>query len=130
MNFVVTNEQEESPLSQGLILSLDQDLGDNWGAFFRYDGTDLQTLSSPLTSSVSGGAVYRGPFRRSRDHWGVGLFRTTTEQTGGASEVGAETFYRFGLTDRLEASFTIQIFDPARAEGSFANFGIRFLANL
>lgn len=130
VNFVVTDNKEKSPLSNGLILSFDQDLGDRWAAFFRWDGTDIQTLSTPLVTSVAGGTVYRGPFGRTRDHFGIGLFRTRTEQGEPASEVGMELFYRLGMTEFFNVSFALQAFNPARADKSFINLGVRFHLSL
>ena len=130
VNFVATDEKDKSPLSNGLILSLDQDFGEHWGGFLRWDTTDIQTLASPLVESIAGGIVYRGPFGRIRDHFGAGLFRTKTEQNGPASEIGTELFYRLGITEFLDVSFALQAFDPARAENSFINLGVRFMLSL
>lgn len=116
------------PSSDGFILSADQELGANWGAFARVDNTDDQVAASPLVESYAGGVAYRGPFNRARDHAALGLFRVKSETRDiDEWENGFEVFYRFGLTPHIDLTANLQGFDPARADGFFTVAGVRLM---
>ena len=124
-NSVITEEQGTNPETNGLIASLDQDLGESWGVFLRYDDTEIQTLSSPINESRSFGFYNRSPFGRSNDNFGLGFFRTKSDQGGSFTENGLEAFYRMGITDTFDLSFTVQRIDPAKAPDKFLTAGFR-----
>ncbi len=125
VSWVLSDRAGDTPESGGIIVSLDQDLGDHWGAFFRYEGTDIHTTFSELNTSVATGIVYRDPFNRARDHIGLGGFRTTTETAPAATEYGGEAFYRMGFADWLDLTFAAQIFGAGRSSETVANLGAR-----
>ncbi len=125
VSWVLTDEAGDTPESGGFMVSLDQDFGDHWGAFFRYDATDIQTTFSQLNTSYATGIVYRSPFNRARDHFGLGGFRTTTETDPAATEYGGEAFYRMGFAEWLDLTFAAQIFDAGRSDETVTNLGAR-----
>ena len=125
--FTLVNSERQGQFkeSNGVIVSIDQDISKNWGVFLRYDDTEFQTLTSGLSQSSSAGFFNRSPFGRSRDDIGIGLFRTKSDQGGRFRETGAEIFYRLRITEWIRTSVTVQYFDPAKAQGSFFNIGGR-----
>jgi hypothetical protein len=124
------NNNTDTPESGGIIVSADQDLGDQWAAFLRYDNTDIQTSFSTIRESISGGVVYRGPFRRKRDWLSAGAFHTKSEQQGDEQETGFEVFYRLGWTEYIDLTFNLQGFWPSRADDFFTVAGIRLMVRL
>ena len=73
-SYVVTEGDKQFEGSNGVIISLDQDLGDRWGVFARYDDTEFQTQTSALNQSFSFGVAHKTPFDRSGDKFGAGVF--------------------------------------------------------
>ncbi len=138
VTWVYTAAQEEDPVngnpaypeSNGLIFSADQDLGDHWAAFLRYDNTDIQTRFSAINESVAGGFALRSPFNRQRDRVSAGLFHVKSEQQGNESETGFEVFYRLGWTEQIDLTFDLQGFWPSRASDFFLVGGIRLMVRL
>jgi hypothetical protein len=124
-NSVLTEEQGAKPETNGIIVSLDQDLGEAWGVFLRYDDTEIQTLTSEINESRSFGVYNRAPFGRSNDNLGLGFFRTKSDQGGSFTETGLETFYRMAVTESVDLSFTVQQIDPAKAADDFLTAGFR-----
>ena len=88
INGIFTDAQGNNPGTQGIALSFDQDLGAQWGAFFRYDDTEFQTLTSPLSETISFGFFNRTPFGREADRFGVGAFRSLSTDGGDFEEWG------------------------------------------
>lgn len=129
-NLVVTERQGQNRESNGIVVSIDQDLGERWGAFWRYDDTEFQTFSSVLDKSISFGLFNRGPFGRTNDDFGFGAFRTRSSQGGRFTEWGGETFYRIAVTKWLDATATVQFVQPAKAGGSFFTVGGRLFLRL
>lgn len=126
-SLVNSERQGQFKESNGVMVSIDQDISKNWGVFLRYDDTEFQTLTSGLSQSNSAGFFNSSPFGRSRDDFGVGLFRTKSNQGGRFRETGGEMFYRLRITEWIRASLTVQYFEPAKAQGSFLNIGGRVM---
>jgi carbohydrate-selective porin OprB len=124
-NSVFTEEEGDNPETNGLIFSFDQDFGQSWSAFLRYDDTEIQTLTSALNESRSFGIYNRSPFGRTKDNFGLGVFRTKSDQGGSFTETGLEAFYRMAITDSIDLSFTVQQIDPAKADEKFVTTGMR-----
>jgi len=124
-NSVLTEDEGANPETNGIIASLDQDLGENWGVFFRYDDTEIQTLTSPINESKSFGFYSRSPFGRTNDDFGLGFFRTRSDLDGTFTENGLEAFYRMAITNSIDLAFTVQQIDPAKADSKFINTGLR-----
>lgn len=127
--FSVINSERQGQFKEtyGVIISIDQDISENWGVFLRYDDTEFQTLTSALSQSNSFGFYNSNPFSRSMDDFGIGIFRTKSDQGGSFKETGGEAFYRLRITDWMRASVTVQYFNPAKAQDSFFNIGARVL---
>ena len=130
VNAVLTDAQNGLAESQGLILSFDQQLWGSFGAFLRVDNTDIQTQFSGLVESLAYGVAHEAPFGRAGDLFGFGVFHTKSEKGGDLREKGLETFYRMSPADWLQISFALQVLDPAKAEGSFANGAVRLMLKL
>ena len=130
LNYVVTDRQRQNPESNGVVVSIDQDLGQRWGVFGRYDDTVFQTLTSVLKKSIAFGLFNRKPFGRNGDDFGIGAFRTRSDQGGRFTEWGGETFYRIALTKWLDATATLQYVRPAKSGGSFFTLGGRLFLRL
>ena len=126
-SLVNSERQGQFKESNGVIVSIDQDISKNWGVFLRYDDTEFQTLTSGLSQSNSAGFFNSSPFGRSKDDFGVGLFRTKSNQGGRFRETGGEVFYRLRITEWIRTSLTVQYFEPAKASGSFFNIGGRVM---
>ena len=126
-SLVNSERQGQFKESNGVIVSIDQDISKNWGVFLRYDDTEFQTLTSGLSQSNSAGFFNRSPFGRSRDDFGIGLFRTKSNQGGSFRETGGEIFYRLRISEWIRTSLTVQYFDPAKAQGSFLTVGGRVM---
>jgi len=127
ISLVNSERQGDFKESNGIIISIDQDISENWGAFLRYDDTEFQTASSELNQSSAVGIYNSSPFGRSRDDFGIGLFRTKSDQGGSFKENGGEMFYRLSIAEWVWTSMTVQYFDPAKASGSFINVGARIM---
>jgi len=127
ISLVNSQRQGDFKESNGIIISIDQDISENWGAFLRYDDTEFQTASSELKQSSAVGIYNSSPFGRRKDDFGVGLFRTKSDQSGSFKENGGEMFYRLGIADWVWTSLTVQYFEPAKASGSFINVGARIM---
>ena len=125
INGVFTDGQGENEATQGIILTFDQDLGARWGAFFRYDDTEFQTLTSPLNESISFGFYNRSPFGRKGDRFGIGAFRTRSIQEDVFKEWGGEAFYRLALTKWCDLSIALQVFDAAKTNDTFVTLSGR-----
>jgi hypothetical protein len=125
VTLVNSEKQGQFEESNGVIASLDQDISQNWGIFARYDDTEFQTFSSGLKQSSAIGFFNSSPFGRSRDDFGIGLFRTKSNQGGQFRETGGEMFYRLRIAEWMRVSLTVQYFEPAKAQGSFFNAGGR-----
>jgi len=127
LTLVNSERQGQFEESNGVIVSIDQDISDNWGVFLRYDDTEFQTFTSGLSQSGSAGLFNSRPFGRSWDDFGVGLFSTKNDQGGRFREAGVEMFYRLRIAEWIRASLTVQYFEPAKASGSFVNIGGRVM---
>jgi len=126
INGIFTAAQGNNPGTQGIALSFDQDLGSQWGAFLRYDDTEFQTLTSPLSETISFGFFNRTPFGREADRFGVGAFRSLSTEGGDFDEWGAAKFYKLGLTRWLDISVNLQVIDAAKSGDTFVTLGGRF----
>lgn len=126
INGIFTAAQGDNLDTQGIALSFDQDLGSQWGAFFRYDDTEFQTLTSPLSETLSFGFFNHTPFGRKEDRFGVGAFRGLSAQDGLFEEWGGEIFYKLGVTRWLDVSMNLQVFDAAKSGDTFVTLGGRF----
>jgi len=127
LTLVNSEPQGQFEETNGIIASIDQDITENWGIFLRYDDTEFQTLSSGLSETSSAGFYNRHPFGRSRDDFGIGWFRTESDQGGQFRERGGEMFYRLRIAEWIRASLTVQYFEPAKVQGSFFNVGGRVM---
>jgi hypothetical protein len=126
INAVFVDSQGKNSATSGVVLSFDQDLGENWGAFLRYDDTEFQTLTSPLYSTVSFGFYNRAPFGRQGDRFGAGAFQSRSTQGGDFKEWGGEVFYKIALARWFDFSTNLQIFDAAKSDDTFVTLGSRF----
>jgi hypothetical protein len=124
-NGVFTGAQGQNPSTHGVALSFDQDLGTRWGAFFRYDDTEFQTLTSPLARTLSFGVFNRTPFGREADRLGAAAFRSSSLQGGDFKEWGGEVFYKLGLTRWCDLTLNLQVFDAAKGDDPFVTLGGR-----
>jgi len=127
LTLVNSERQGQFKESNGVIASFDQDISANWGVFLRYDDTEFQTFTSGLSQSGSAGFYNSSPFGRSWDDFGIGLFRTKSDQGASFREIGGEMFYRLRIAEWIRASLTVQYFEPAKASGSFFNIGGRVM---
>ncbi|MGI9625875.1 MAG: hypothetical protein ACR2QM_03495 [Longimicrobiales bacterium] len=125
INGIFTGAQGPNGSTEGIALSFDQDLGSRWGAFFRYDDTEFQTLTSSLSRTLSFGLFHRSPFGREADRFGVGAFQSLSEEGGDFAEWGSEVFYKFGLTRWCDLTLNLQVFDAAKSSDTFATMGGR-----
>jgi len=130
LNAVMTDAQKGLATSEGFILSFDQQLWGDFGAFLRVDNTDIQTQFSDLVESLAYGVAHEAPFGRVGDLFGFGVFHTKSEKGGDFREKGLEMFYRMSPTPWFQLSFALQVLDPAKAEGSFANGAVRLMLKL
>lgn len=126
INGIFTAAQGDNPDTQGIALSFDQDLGSQWGAFFRYDDTEFQTLTSPLNRTISFGFFNRTPFGREGDRFGVGAFQSRSFEDSELKEWGGEIFYKLALTRWLDFSTNLQVIDAAKSNDTFVTLGARF----
>lgn len=111
--------------SNGWALSFDQDLGDTFGAFFRYGGNDGELL--PIEQIASGGISLLHPFGRKHDSAGVGVSWTQPSSSDQREEYSSEVYYRLQLTQFTEFSLSAQaVFNPSASDqDTIGVFGAR-----
>ncbi len=130
INGIFTAGDAKNESTAGVALSFDQDLGTQWGAFFRYDDTEFQTLTSALARTISFGFFNRTPFGREADRFGVGAFQSVSLQGGDFEEWGGEIFYKLGLTSWCDLTLNLQAFDAAKSDDAFVTLGGRIFFRL
>lgn len=115
----------EGETGNGWALSFDQDLGDTFGAFFRYGGNDGNII--PVEHIVSGGISLQQPFGRKNDQAGIGLSWTRPSDHDLNDEYSSEIYYRLQMTQFVEFSLSAQaIFDPSAGnQNTVGVFGAR-----
>jgi porin len=109
----------------GVAVSIDQNLSDDLGVFFRYGGNDggINAIRHLLAVGVS----FLNPFGRSNDLAGVGVSFTYPSDSDLRDEYAVESYYRLQLTEGVELSPDVQvIFDPsAGGQDVVGVFGMR-----
>ena len=133
LNLVTTGGDSQGGFtrSNGIIISSDQDFGDRWSGFFRYDDTDIQTASTPFKKNVAYGVAYRQPFSRPGDIISLGLFQNRSEAGVLARhEYGGELFYKAQLNKYFDASLHWQRIRPHDlSTKTLNNIGVRVNVN-
>ena len=103
---------ETQPRGRGLALSFDQQLGDAYGAFFRFSQADGRRRS--VRKFTNAGFVWLAPGGWEDDRAGIGFIWGQPTDRSLNDQYGLELFYRWQLTARMEFSTDIQwIIDPA-----------------
>ena len=125
INGVFTGGQGKNASTQGVVLSFDQDLWMDWGAFFRYDDTEFQTLTSTLSRSLSFGFSHGSPFGRDADEFAIGAFQTLSQQGGDFEEWGGEAYYKLALTEWCDLTMNLQVFEAVKGDDPFVTLGGR-----
>ena len=121
-----------SARQEGLVFSLDQQVGDVWGGFLRLGWTNGDT-SFPFRSIYSAGMDIRGkPWQRPQDNVGVGYAYLVGANQEVDREQIAEIYYRFVMTDNLAFTADLQYLDEVRKNGESPRgwvFGLRAVAD-
>lgn len=111
-------------------LSTDQDLGERFGAFFRYaygDGT-----FRAFDYRIAGGFQLKEPLGFRFDRLGVGAWWGNPSNSALGSETGLEVFYKAQIKPFLELTPDVQlVINPALSNDDFeAVVGLRFRLTL
>lgn len=104
------------PAGWSLSVSIDQDIGEQVGAYFRhaYADTPFRTFRNRTTMGVQ----ILSPFGYPNDRIGLGWWRGSTTDPALPSESGLEVFWKLRLTRNIEFTPDLQlILDPALAPG-------------
>jgi hypothetical protein len=105
--------------------SFDQDIGDRFGAFFRYAEAD--NTFRDFRRRVAGGAQIKQPFGLAHDRIGIGIWNGTPTDPTLDDERGIEAFYNAQVGDWIQITPNIQhVRNPAfSASTSETVFGLR-----
>jgi Carbohydrate-selective porin, OprB family len=111
-------------------VSIDQDVGERVGAFFRYAQSD--DTFRDFQSRVAAGVILKKPYGLTHDRVGFGLWHGNPTNTTLRSETGLELFYRAQVSPALQITPDIQVvFDPANSTSSTKTvFGLRLRLEL
>lgn len=109
------NRESELGNSFGYSLSLDQNLGEKLGVFFRYGGNDGDL--SAIEHIAAAGVSFLSPFDRPDDQAGIAVAWTGPSDSSLRDEYSAEVYYRMQLTEGIEFSLSAQIIvDPSASD--------------
>ena len=106
--FLIYRNDFEAATTSGWALSFDQNLGEQFGAFFRYGNNEGRV--NPISNLASGGISLLRPFGRKNDQAGIALSWTQPTDRLLRDEYSAEIFYRVQVTNFIE-------FSPSGADG-------------
>ena len=111
-------------------VSIDQDIGDGIGAFFRYAEAD--DTFRDFKSRAAVGVIVKKPLGFTHDRVGFGVWHGDPTNSALRSETGVEVFYRAQVSPALQITPDIQVvFDPANStSSSTAIFGLRLRLEL
>lgn len=100
------------PSTRSVSLSIDQDLGDRLGAFFRY-ATSEDTFRT-FDRRIATGMQIKKPLGFANDRIGAGLWWGSPADPSLRSETGIDFFWKLQIAKFMEVSAGAQwIFDPA-----------------
>jgi hypothetical protein len=118
------DETADEPAGSGFALSFEQELGDAWGLFLRYQ---VAFENEPaLKQSLGVGAVATRPFGRAGDWLGLALIWAEPSDDTRRDEFGVEAYWRIQLGERLELTPDLQIHaHPGRDEAVSFVGGLR-----
>jgi porin len=124
--FMLYTRDMEQENTAGWGLSFDQNLGEQFGAFFRFDSNDGRV--SQIKQIASAGVAWLKPFGRKDDQTGIGVSYARPSNSDLRDEYSSEAYYRIQLTEYLEFSTSAQaVFHPSAAEEDVIGiFGVRF----
>jgi porin len=111
----VTGSRDTEQSGVAYSISLDQDLGERYGLFFRYSQAHNNRMS--VKRGLATGVVLREPLGFANDELGFAFLwgRPQLERTSSGStrdQLGIETYWRFQLTDHIELTPDIQLLIP------------------
>ena len=113
------------PAGGNIALSFDQDLGTQYGAFFRYTYAD--NAFRAFKQRLAAGFQKKGVFRWPDDRLGLAFWWGDTKVANFDDELGLEVFWRMQMTRTLQVSPDLQvIFNPAKSDDEVVTiFGLR-----
>jgi porin len=123
---MVYHNDSHGGTTSGWALSFDQNLGDQFGAFFRFGNNEGRT--NPIRNIASTGISWLKPFGRKDDQAGIGISWTQPSDPSLRQEYSSEIYYRLQLTHFVELSPSAQmICNPSGSrEDVIGVFGFRF----
>lgn len=120
--YVDPRTEADQPSGTGTVLSIDQELGEKWLAFLRYEyqGSNLLTPDVELQaltgteSCLRVGALRFGPFRRFPDDIvGIGFAWGTPADSAAKQSFVGEVLYRFQIQDAAQLSLSLQVIESS-----------------
>jgi porin len=123
--FLLYRKDSEGGDTSGWALSFDQNLGERFGAFFRY-GNNGGTIN-PIRNIAAGGISLLQPFSRKDDQAGIAFSWTQPSDSSLRDEYSSEIYYRVQLTNFMEFSPSAQmIYHPSASKDDVIGvFGVR-----
>jgi hypothetical protein len=129
--FTIQRIQDSKPLGRSTTswsMSFDQELGERYGAFFRYGYGDGR--STGVEEFASFGVVSRGFLGHRNDLVGVGLFWSDPEKVK-RDELGAEIFWRIQVTERIQFTPDVMLIRQSKGDNKpVAIFNLRIAVYL
>jgi hypothetical protein len=114
--FTIQRIQDSKPLGRSTkswSMSFDQELGERYGAFFRYGYGDGR--STGVEEFASFGVVSRGFLGHHNDLIGLGFSYSDPEKVE-RDEVGAEIFWRIQVTDRIQFTPDVMLIRKSKGD--------------
>ena len=107
VTLTATDRTEDGPASQGVLVSLSQDIGDRYAVFLRYGYNDGKR--GGIDQMVSAGIVFKGIFDFASDWIGASFMWARPAESELRDQYGIEAYWRFQLTERVQFTPDLQI---------------------
>jgi hypothetical protein len=123
--FMIYDRDAEAANEVGWALSFDQNIGEHYGVFLRYDGNDGSI--NAIRHLLSVGFSFLTPFDRENDQAGIGVSYTHPTSSSLRDQYSGEVYYRLQVTEGFELSASVQlVVDPSASTlDTVGVFGLR-----
>ncbi len=101
------DSSEAGPASEGILVSVEQEVGRDAALFLRYGNND--GARTDVDQVLAGGVVFTAPFGYNQDWLGLGAVRTWPTDRSLPQDVALEAFWRMQLTRHIQVTPDIQV---------------------